>query len=89
MEVITIILIVYSILSTIVNGYKIKKSKCRAGNATSCFEAHAELERKKTPGAPDPNKQTAVNFSSVPPVPMRMPSTIEINGVQLHIPKSI
>ena len=85
-------------MSTLINGYKIKKSKCRAGNATSCFEATAEIERKKstvngqsapdtpqTPGIPNP---TARTFASViPSMPVKIPSSIEIGNIPIHLTK--
>lgn len=65
MEPVTIILIVYSILATVLHGYRIKKSKCRAGKASSCFKIEAELERKNTTVVQTPSQPVTVDIPNL------------------------
>jgi len=48
MEPISIILIVVSIVSILLHGYHLKRSKCRVGNENSCCDIVTEVEEAQS-----------------------------------------
>ncbi len=93
MDPVVIILIVYSALSTLLHGYRLKKSKCRT-NPNSCLFIDTEFERKASSNSVSKPESQQMEDMKISPSDFNistpsLPIPIENIGVKVHIPKSI